>query len=120
MIIYIKGATFDTNIGTVEPYTGGSTTTYYKITYKYVDSSGNTIKPSTTQSVAAGTAKTFSISGAPNIAGYTISSVSPESATINANTDVTYTYNVAESGGESGGGDTGNKLATPIIEFVEA
>lgn len=71
----------------------------YTITYKYM--SGSTeIKTATTETVTAGTTKTFSTSGAPTISGYTISSVSPSGAqTINANTTVTYTYTANEASG---------------------
>lgn len=66
--------------------------TYYTITYKYVDSSGATIKANTTETVVAGTIKTFSTSNAAAINDYTVSSVSPQSATVNTNITVTYTY----------------------------
>lgn len=79
----------------------GEETTYYTITYNYVNSDGTVIQTATTESVAAGTIKTFSTSNAPSISGYTISSVSPTSATINANTTVTYYYN-AVSGDSTG------------------
>lgn len=75
---------------------GGSGGTY-TITYKYM--SGSTeIKAATTETVSAGTSKTFSINNAPSISGYTVSSVSPTSATINSNTTVTYYYSVVNSG----------------------
>lgn len=65
------------------------------ITYKYM-CNGASIKANTTEVVTKGTSKTFSTSNAPSISGYTISSVSPTSATINSNTTVTYTYIVNE------------------------
>lgn len=74
---------------------------YYTITYKYVDSSGNTIGANTTEQVLAGTSKTFNTSGAIGIDGYTISSVSPTSATVNSNITVTYTYTVNATSGAS-------------------
>lgn len=73
---------------------GGSTPTNYTITYNYVDSNGATINASTTETVVAGTSKTFTASDAPTIDGYTISNVSPTSAVINSNTVVTYIYTV--------------------------
>ena len=81
-------------VPTVNSSTGeeDSETTYYIVTYKYVNADGNSIKSDTTESVAAGTSKTFSTSNAASISGYTVSSVSPTSATINSNTTVTYTY----------------------------
>lgn len=95
--IEIKVPTVNTSTGEED---GGSTeTTSYTVTYKYVDGSGNTIKASTTESVTAGTSKTFSTSAAPAISGYTVSSVSPTGATINSDTIVTYTYNVISGDG---------------------
>ena len=77
------------------------TPTTYTITYKYVDSTGATIKADTTETATAGTTKNFSTSDAAIINGYTVSTVSPTSATINSNTTVTYTYTVnSVSGGE--------------------
>lgn len=79
----------------------GEETTYYTITYNYVDSNGATIQTSTTEQVVAGTSKTFTTSNAPSIEGYTVSSVSPTSATINSNTTVTYTYTANATSGTS-------------------
>jgi lysophospholipase L1-like esterase len=98
MIITLKGADFSLN-------NIGALLVHYTITYKYVDSDGKTIKPSTTESVAAGTSKTFTISDAPTINGYTINSVSPTSVNINSNTTVIYTYV--------------SKLAAPVIHLEE-
>ena len=75
--------------GTANPPSGGTT---YTITYEYKDTSGNILQASTTESVPAGTNMTFSASNAPAIDGYTVSSVSPTSATIDKNITVTYTY----------------------------
>jgi hypothetical protein len=47
--------------------------------------------------VESGTRKTFSTANAATIDGYTVSSVSPTSATITGNISVTYTYDVEES-----------------------
>ena len=66
--------------------------TYYTITYKYVDGSGNSIATQTTETVESGTQKTFSTSNAATVNGYTVSSVIPTSATITSNITVTYTY----------------------------
>lgn len=70
---------------------GGTTPTNYTITYKYMCGSTE-IQTATIETVTAGTTKTFNINNAPVISGYTANSVSPTSATINANTTVTYTY----------------------------
>lgn len=71
------------------PPSGGDTK--YTITYQYM-CNGSSIKTATTEQVIAGTSMTFSTSNAPAITGYTVSSVSPTSATITGNTTVTYTY----------------------------
>lgn len=74
---------------------GGTDTTYYTITYNYVDSNGTTIQTATTESVAAGTNKSFSISSAPNITGYEINSVSHSNITVTSNITIIYTYIVS-------------------------
>lgn len=71
---------------------------YWTITYNYVDENGNQIADPTTEQVMDGTVKTFLISGAQGIDGYTINSVSPTSATINRNTTVTYNYTANSTG----------------------
>lgn len=63
----------------------------YTITYKYIANS-STIKGETTETVQHGTIKTFSISNAPVISGYTASSVSHTSITVTSDITVTYTY----------------------------
>lgn len=69
----------------------------YVVTYKYVDSEGNTIMADATETVVEGTSINASIDNAPTIDGYNIVSVNPSgSITINANTTVTYTYNKVE------------------------
>lgn len=86
----------DSNYSNLVSYVYTAPITYYTITYKYM--SGSTeIKTATTEQVAAGTTKTFSTSNAPAISGYTVSSVSPTSATITGNITVTYNY-AANSG----------------------
>ena len=71
---------------------GGSETTYYTITYKYMSGS-TSIKTQFTEQVVAGTIKRFSASDAPVIDGYTVSSVSPDGQqTINSDITVTYNY----------------------------
>ena len=65
--------------------------TKYTITYQYM-CNGSSIKTATTEQVSAGTTKIFSTSSAPAITGYTVSSVSPTSATIDRDITVTYTY----------------------------
>lgn len=89
-------------VGTSYVGTGTPETTYYTITYQYM-CNGTSIKTATTEQVTAGTTKTFSTSGAPVITGYTISGVSPTSATVTGNTTVTYTYT-------ANGGAGGNEM----------
>lgn len=74
----------------------GSGTVTYTITYKY-QSGGVDIQTATTETVTAGTSMTFSTSNAPTITGYTVSKVSPTSATINSDTTVIYTYTAVAS-----------------------
>ena len=78
------------------PPSGGDTK--YTITYQYM-CNGTSIKTATTEQVSAGTTKTFSTSSAPAITGYTVSSVSPTSATIDKNTTVTYNYTANAASG---------------------
>jgi hypothetical protein len=87
--VLIKVPTVNTSTGEEEE----PDVTQYTITYKY-QSSGIDIKASTTEKVAHGTVKTFSTSKAPNINGYTVSSVTPTSATITSDITVIYNYNV--------------------------
>ena len=95
MIFVLKGATFTNKIGTINIDSGTVTPppapNTYTITYKYMCGS-TSIKAATTEVVNAGVTKTFSTSNAPAINGYTVSSVSPTSATIDKNTTVTYNY----------------------------
>lgn len=68
--------------------------TYYTVTYKYVDSEGNSIKADSTQSVAEGVTINAITGNAPSIDGYKVASVSPSgSVTVNKDTVVTYVYN---------------------------
>lgn len=91
--VVIKVPTVNTSTGEEDSgSTGGNETTHYTITYKYVDASGTTVKPSTTESVAAGTNKTFTTANAPTVSGYKINSVSPTTATVVSNITVTYIY----------------------------
>jgi hypothetical protein len=81
----------------IEDYAGGGGETpepvvKYTITYKYVDTNGNTVKANTAEQVAEGSKKTFTINNAPTVEGYTISSVNPTNATITGNITVVYTY----------------------------
>ena len=70
-------------------------TTYYTITYVYIDGSGATVKASTTEQVAAGTVKNFATTDSrATVSGYTCNSVSPTNATVNSNITITYTYTV--------------------------
>jgi hypothetical protein len=87
-------------------YTYVAPIVYYTITYKYM--SGSTeIKTATTEQVAAGTTKNFSIASASSISGYTCSSVSPSGQqTINSNITVTYNY-TANAVNPPASGDTG-------------
>lgn len=67
--------------------------TNYKVTYKYVNSSGVTVKVSTTETVEEGTVLSIFTSNAPTISGYTIKSVSPNgSVVVNSDTTITYVY----------------------------
>ena len=63
---------------------------------------GQSIESDTTETVVEGTVKTFSTTNAKAINGYTVSSVSPTSATITNNITVTYSYtaNVIEFNGD--------------------
>ena len=63
----------------------------YTITYEY-KCNGVTIKESTIETGKMGTVKDFTINNAPEIEGYIINSVDPESITVNNNIIVTYTY----------------------------
>lgn len=85
--------------------------TYHTITYKYVDSTGATIKADATETVATGTQKTFSTSDAPTIDGHTISSVNPTSTTVNGDITVTYTYTVNQAEGDGEAYWVGEKLS---------
>jgi hypothetical protein len=73
------------------------TPVYYTITYKYVDANGTTIKTDTTETVIAGTVKNFT---APTISGYIFDSATHESATVDSDITVTYTYTADEVVGE--------------------
>lgn len=86
------GTYADSNYSNTVSYTYVAPVVYYTITYKYM--SGSTeIKTATTEQVAAGTTKNFSISGASRIDGYTINSVSPNGEqVINGNITVIYSY----------------------------
>ena len=105
---------------------GGSETTYYTITYKYMSGS-TSIKTQFTEQVVAGTIKTFSTSGAPTISGYAVSNVNPSGQQI-INSDITVTYNyiavqpgevtvVVETGSPVAGGYYGS---IPINGFAPA
>ena len=81
--------------GSIEP----EPETTYTITYKYMSDTIE-IKTATTETVTGGSSKTFAISNAPAIEGYTVSSVVPDGEQdINGNLTVTYYY-TANSGGE--------------------
>lgn len=62
---------------------------YCIITYKYVDTDGNTVQSNTTERILKGTSKTF---GSVFVDGYTFVSVSVSSATVNSDMTVTYTF----------------------------
>ena len=87
------------SVPTINTSTGEEETKNYTITYKYVDSSGNEIATATTETVTAGTVKTFSTTNAQTIDGFTVNSVTPQSTTVNSNITVTYTYTANASGG---------------------
>lgn len=71
--------------------------TNYTITYKYM-SDNTEIKTATTETITAGSSKTFSISNAPDIDGYTVNSVVPDGEQdINSNLTVIYYYTVNSS-----------------------
>ena len=97
----VTGAVVITAAATGASSGGGASggDTKYTITYQYM-CNGTSIKTATTEQVTAGTTKTFSTSSAPVITGYTVSGVSPTSATINSDTTVTYNY-TANSGSGS-------------------
>lgn len=94
-----------TNVITIPSVTGnvvidesGASTTYYNITYNYVDGDGDTIQASTTEKVAENATKVFSADTAPYISGYKADSVSPSgSHTITQDMTVTYTYKVSST-----------------------
>lgn len=70
--------------------------TYYTVTYKYVNTSGTSIKTSTTTSVLEG--NTHTIGSAPTISNYNYKSCSHTingSITVKSNITVTYTYEQA-------------------------
>ena len=94
--VTIKVPTINTSTGEEEE----PEITQHTITYKY-QSSGVDIKTSTTEKVIHGTVKTFSTSEAPNISGYTVSSVTPTSATITSDITVIYNYSVNGSAGDA-------------------
>lgn len=83
---------------------------YYTITYQYLGSDGTTIKASTTERVVSGTSKTFTISNAPEVNGYTVNSVNPTNATITSDITVIYNYNVNSSE------DTGDTIALGTLK----
>lgn len=97
----VTGAVVITAVATGASSGGGASggNTKYTITYQY-KCNGSSIKTATTEQVTAGTTKTFSTSSAPAITGYTVSSVSPTSATIDRDITVTYNY-TANSGSGS-------------------
>ena len=70
--------------------------TYYTVTYKYINTSGSSIKTSTTTSVLEG--NTHTIGTAPTISNYNYKSCSHTiggTITVNSNVTVTYTYEQA-------------------------
>ena len=74
-------------------YEQSSNVTSHTVTYKYVDTNGNTVKPSSSVSVISGVTLTFTTANAPSISDYKISSVTPSGAvTITGDIEVTYTY----------------------------
>ncbi len=76
----------------------GASTTYYTITYKYLDSDGNNIQANTSEMVAENANKTFSADTAPYISGYKADSVSPSgSQIITSDITVTYTYKISST-----------------------
>lgn len=90
------------------------TPTTYTITYVYVDASGATIKADTTETVAAGTVKSFTTSDAPTIDDYTVNSVSPTSATVDSDIIVTYYYTANEAEGDGKAYWVGEKLSGKV------
>ena len=115
----VTGAVVITATATGTSSGGGASggDTKYTITYQYM-CNGTSIKTATTEQVSAGTTKTFSTSNAPAVSGYTVSSVSPTSATINSNTTVTYTYTA--NSGAGGGIDTSATRLTTYGDTITA
>lgn len=71
---------------------------YYNVTYRYVSTSGSSIKDDVVTAVRRGLVLNVVADSAPEIAGYTVKSVSPSGeVTVNDNITITYTYSVVST-----------------------